>query len=132
MAIANLINEPNQVDTGNDSIVIVRNLDAVRGGFTLDVTGFAPDVINAGHLIIVETTTGEYKPMPVSGAAYAALPAGHTYAGVLINTVLKTRPFVGIMTNGTVNDVASPFPVSAAVKTAIWATEGLSITFRAD
>ncbi|TXK52383.1 hypothetical protein FVR03_01315 [Pontibacter qinzhouensis] len=132
MAIADLTNEPNQVDTGNDSIVIVRNLDAVRGGRTLDVTGFTPEVIQAGHLIIKQTSNGEYKPMPISGSAYASLPAGHTYAGVLINTVLKSKPFAGIMTNGTVNDVAGPYPVTSAMKTAIDATEGLYITFRAD
>lgn len=225
MAVANLVNGSTTIDTNNDSLVIVRNLDAVRGGRTLDVTGYGPAVVNgvdtfgaitggtgyvngtytnvpltggtgtgatadivvsggvvtsvtkrvsgqnytagdslsaatanlgggtgtgfsvlvatvkstdkaeflnAGHIIIRETATGEFKPMPTAAGVYSALPAGHTYAGILIASVLTERPFAGIMTNGTVNDVASPFPVSAAVKTAIWGTEGLSITFRAD
>lgn len=225
MAVANLVNESTTIDTNNDSIVIVRNLDAVRGGRTLDVTGYGPAVVNgvdtfgaitggttytngtytnvtltggtgtgataditvsggavtsvvkrrsgqnytagdsltaatasigggtgsgfsvlvatvfsadkaaflnAGHIIIRATATGEFKPMPATGIAYDALPAGHTYAGVLIASVLTARPFAGIMTNGTVNHVASPYPVTAAMQTAIWNTQGLSITFRAD
>src|SRR5690606_31929219 len=39
-----------------------------RGGRTLDVTGFSPNLIKGGHVIIKETATGEYKPMPVTGS----------------------------------------------------------------
>ena len=37
--------------------------------------------------------------MPVNDAAtsYAALPAGHSYAGVLIQTLLKSKPMAGIL-----------------------------------
>lgn len=129
MAIANLTNNPSQVDTGNDSIVIVRNLDAVRGGRTLDVTGYTPAVIPAGHLVIVETATGQYKPMPLTagGDAYAALPAGHTFAGVTINSVETVKPFTGILTQGTVNPEAAPFAIPAEAVTAL-----SNIQFRAD
>ncbi len=130
MAVANLANAATTVDTSKDSIVIVDNFQSIRGGRTLDVTGFTPEVIKAGHVIIKETATGEYKPMPISGSAYAALPAGHTYAGILISSILTARPMAGIMVRGTVNDVAGPYTISsilAAVKTAL-----PLIDFRAD
>ena len=124
MATANLMNEPQEILTGNDNVVIVDVFQSVRGGRTLDVTGYPHDVINAGHVIIKETATGEYKPMPlnVDGDAYAALPEGHTYAGVLIASVLTKRPFAGILVRGTVNPAAAPFAMTAilaAVKSAL-------------
>lgn len=124
MATANLIHPAEGVATGNDNIVIVDNFQSIRGGRTLDVTGFAPAVIRAGHVIIRETATGEYKPMPVQadGAAYAALPQGHAYAGVLVSTVLAKSPLAGVMVRGTVNCEAAPYPmdtIRAAVKTAL-------------
>jgi len=126
---ADLNEDGNIIDTGNDSIVIVRHLDSIRGGRTLNVTGFTPKVINAGHLIIKETATGDYKPMPINGGAtaYAALPADHTYEGVLIASILTKRPFAAILTNGTVNPVASPFTPPAGAITAL-----TQIQFRAD
>ena len=95
MAVANLIDDRKEIITGNDNIVIVDIFQSIRGGRTLDVTGYPKDVLNAGHVIIVETATKEYKPMPLdtAGTAYDALPAGHEYAGILIATILKKRPF---------------------------------------
>lgn len=115
---ADLTTQGPSYDTGNDSIVIVKVLEAIPGGKTLDVTGFTPDVIPAGHLLIEETATGVVKPMPISGANYAALPASHTYAGVLISTILKSKPFAGIMVRGTVNKNASFYGI-ASVLTAV-------------
>lgn len=136
MATANLANTSATVDTSRDSIVIVDNFQSIRGGRTLDVTGFTPVIIHAGHPIIRETATGEYKPMPVTGAAFAALPSGHTYAGVAINTVLTAKPFVGIMVRGTVNhtafsQVGDYYYDYASILTAIKAALIL-IDFRAD
>lgn len=210
MAVANLNNEPTQIITGNDNVVIVDNFQSIRGGRTLDTTGFAPTVINAGHVIIQQTSNKEYKPMPVTGSgailslgnitggssytngtytgvaltggsgsgatanitvsggavtavsivnkgagyaandslsaaaagiggtgsgfsvpvtvidslasAYAALPGGHTYAGILIATIPTAKPFAGIMVRGTVNPAAAPYPMTSilsAVKTAL-------------
>lgn len=129
MATANLTEEGEGYAGGNDSIVIVRHLDSYRGGRVLDVTGYTPDVIKAGHLIIKETATGELKPMPVNAGntAYAALPADHTYDGVNMHTILKKRPLASILTNGTVNPIASPFPPPAAAVTSL-----VNIQFRAD
>ena len=115
---ADLATQGPSYDTGNDTIVIVKVLEAIPGGKTLDVTGFSPDVIPAGHLIIKETSTGVLKPMPISGAAYAALPASHTYEGVLISTILTAKPFAGILVRGTVNKNASFYTI-ASVLTAV-------------
>lgn len=68
MATVKLNNEQERIITGNDNIVIVQVITTIRGGRSLDVTGFAPKVINAGHVVIKETATGEYKPMPVTGS----------------------------------------------------------------
>ena len=115
---ANLNNTGDKFDTSNDSIVIVNNLETIPGGKTLDVTGFTPDVIPAGHLVIEETATGILKPMPISGTAYGSLPANHAYKGVVISSVLKTKPFVGIMIRGSVNRNASKYAI-ASVLTAV-------------
>ena len=107
---------------GNDPVVIRNYVSGDKGGRVLDVTGFTEEYIRAGHVIIKETATDTYKPMPVSDGAYAALPEGHEYVGVAYSTKSVAEPFVAIMYAGTVNDVASPFPVDdikAALKTAL-------------
>lgn len=104
---------------GEDSVVIQKYISGIKGGRTLDVTGFAENVIKAGHVIIVKE--GKYMPMPVSGEAYAALPEGAAYAGVLYRSVLAAKPAASIMTWGEVNAVAVPYPMNtilAAFKTA--------------
>lgn len=110
---ADLNNVGTNFDTANDSIVIVANLETIPGGKTLDVTGFTPEVIPAGHVVIEETATGVLKPMPISGANYGSLPSGHTYKGIVISSVLKTKPFVGIMVRGSVNRNASKYALSS-------------------
>lgn len=132
MATVKLNNEPEQILTGNDNIVIVDVINTVRGGRSLDVEGFAPKVINAGHPIIVQTSTQEYKPMPVNanGDAYASLPAGHTYAGILIATIPTNKAFAAILVRGTVNPEASTIPMTS-ILTALKSALPL-IDFRAD
>ncbi|MBC7948662.1 MAG: hypothetical protein H7Y42_12315 [Chitinophagaceae bacterium] len=63
-------------------------------------------------------------------AAYGALPAGHTYHGINISSILTAKPMAGVMVRGTVNPSASKYSLSsilAAVKTAL-----PLIDFRAD
>jgi len=119
MAEVNLANQSMTVDTGLDSVVIVHALETVPGGRTLDVTGFAPTVIRAGHVVIKETATGTYKPHPISGTTYAATPALHTVEGVVMASVMADKAMVGIMVRGTVNQVASPYTPTAGIKTAL-------------
>jgi len=117
MAISDLTNEKQFIINDKDNIVIVDVFEEVRGGRTLDVTGYPLNIINAGHVIIKETSINEYKPMPIAsdgadGYKYDNLPAGHEYAGILINTIRTIRPFAGIMLRGTVNYSAAPYDVT--------------------
>jgi hypothetical protein len=104
-----------EIVTSMDNIVIKKHIDGYEGGRTLDTTGYTPTIIKAGHVVIVETATKKFKPVPLvaAGNAYAALPTGHRYAGIVVATVPANRPFVGIMTQGTVNPVAAPYKYDA-------------------
>lgn len=115
---ANINNTSDNFDTSKDGVVIVANYETIPGGKTLDVTGFSPTVIPAGHLIIEETSTGVLKPMPISGTAYGSLPASHTYKGVLVSSILTAKPFAAVMVRGTVNKNASFYGI-ASVLTAV-------------
>ena len=66
MARADLTNPIEDLITGNDNIVIVDNFQSIRGGRTLDVTGYPYNVLHAGH-VIIKDADGEYKPMPLAG-----------------------------------------------------------------
>ena len=46
MTKVNLNNEPNEIITGNDNIVIAKYLDGIDGGRSLDVTGYPLKVID--------------------------------------------------------------------------------------
>ena len=107
------------VDDGNDSKVIIRNLAAIPGGVTLDMTGWTPDNVRAGHIIKRNTSTGVYSPLGITGSqndTYASLEANEEYAGVLVTSVLKSKPFAPVMTIGEVNAAASPYPVTSTIK----------------
>ena len=113
------------LDTSKDSIVIRLNTFTLEGGRVLDVTGFAPANIQAGHIVIREDATGVYKPNPVTGTAFDALPADHSYAGIVVASVDKVTQGggVAVMTQGAVNTEAMPYTmtteIEAAVKTAL-------------
>lgn len=118
-AKANLVNESFAFTAGMDSVVIRHYVAGIIGGRTLDMTGFAESVIKAGHIVIQnEEDETIFKPMPVSGGKYAALPDGYKYAGVVVCSKPASEPMVGIMYSGEVNDVACPYPVDA-IKDAI-------------
>lgn len=213
MAIVNLSDTATTYDDGLDTIAVVDVMQSKRGGASLDVTGFTPTVIRAGHVIIQSTTTRQFKPMPVTGVnsiaglgvitpgtaytptgtpgtfyaavaltggtgtgatadiyvsgggvtavvsvskgtgytagdvlsalaanigttgtgftvtvastneagAYAALPASHTYYGILISSIATAKPFAAIMLRGNFNPVVAPYDfatIAAAFKTA--------------
>lgn len=113
-----------QVVFGDDSVVIQKYISGIKGGRTLDVTGYTDTVLKAGHVIITDGK-GVYKPMPITGTgediAYGTLPAGHSYAGVLYRSILTASPAASIMTWGEVNAEAIPYSmdsISEAFKTA--------------
>ena len=114
MTKVNLNNEPNEIITGNDNIVIAKYLDGIDGGCSLDVTGYPLKVIKAGVPAITDGA-GTYKPMPLNaeGTAFAALPEGYSYAGIIKGTIRTAKPFAAIMTRGRVNPAAAPYPYNA-------------------
>lgn len=114
MATVNLTSKTS-VDTTNDSVVIVKHIEGIPGGRTLDVTGFGDEEISAGHVIIKETATGEYKPLPVTGS----LPASHTYAGILVSSLKTDKAQAAIMVRGTVNEAYCKYAVPSGAKTAL-------------
>lgn len=121
-ATGNLEIKRESILNGMDSIVIRNYVAGIIGGCTLDTEGYTEQVINAGHVVIYNTDEKNYKPMPVSDGAYTALPEGYEYAGVVVCTVPTDKPFVGVMYDGEVNDVASPYSIEsikAALKAAL-------------
>lgn len=108
---------------GNDPIVIRKFGKSIINGRMLDTTGYTEDYIRKGQLIIRDELNGISKPMPVSAGAYTSLPEGYAYEGVAKSTVSVDEPWVGVMYEGEVNDLASPFTISseilAAVKSAL-------------
>lgn len=122
MAKVDLHNGEQVIDTSLDNVVIIQMLECIVGGRSLDVTNFKPSVIQAGHIIIRDKQNEkEYKPMPVNedNSAYEALPENHEIVGVVYSSALTRKPFMTIMVRGTVNQVASPYPVTDAIKAAL-------------
>lgn len=120
MTVVNLVNEPQGVITGNDNIVIVNYFDGIRGGRSLDLTGYTEKFVKAGH-ILIETLDGKIQPLPVSEAAYTPLDGESTskYCGILVATIPASKPFAAIMTRGTINPKAAPYTMSADLITAL-------------
>lgn len=114
MAELNLTDSTTYVDTTNDSIVIMDMIDDIPGGKVLDTTGFSDEIIHAGHGVIQEDGTENYKPLPVDGN----IPLGHTAVGVVIGSVLTKYPAVGVMIRGKVNNNATQYQFNAAWITA--------------
>jgi len=125
MAYVNLGNtDSSSIDTSNDGIVIVNNDRSIRGGRSLDVYDYTPAIIPAGHPIIKETATGDYKPMPATdlredGAATVdTLVAGTGYTnGVYENVPLKTLTGTGSGARATVTVAGTVVTVVAITHT---------------
>jgi len=94
MSVVSLNRDRKSYSNENDNIVIVEMLENLRGGRSLDITGYPLHVLKAGHVIIKNSTTNDYKPMPVSvaggivklGAVTAG--SGYTNAGTYTNVTL--------------------------------------------
>jgi hypothetical protein len=204
MAVTNLNTDITGFDAGLDSVTIVNYIEGIPCGRSLNVAGFAPKAIRAGHVVIKDRSRkdGDYKPMPVSAgksidtlgaitggsigatdgnytgiallggsgsgavanvgvtghavtdigvadggegyeagdtlmaiaggvtfsvevsaivedAGYKPLPADHTIEGVVAASAATDEAMVSIMVRGSVNEVASPYPVTAAIKQAL-------------
>ena len=105
----------------NDPIVIRVFGKSIIDGRLLDTTGYTGEYIRKGQLVIRDELNGISKPMPLNeaGTEYASLPEGYVYEGVSKSTVSVNEPWVGVMYEGEVNDLASPFPLSAELLTAL-------------
>lgn len=133
MAIANLTNDAETFDSGMDSVVIVDNFQSIRGGRTLDVTGYTPTLIRAGHVIIRETATDEYKPMPVDGegsiATLGSITAGSGYtSGTFAGVALTGGSGTGATANITVTAGAITAVTLVSKGTGYAAADSLSAT----
>ena len=126
MAVLNLT-ERTSFNTEWDNIRITDIIETKVGGAVLDTTGFPDSVIESGHIVIYNATTGAYKPMPLVTAqdgtkSYGSLPNGFAYFGFVIATVLTKQPAVGILTRGRVNPATFKYKIDSiatAVKTAL-------------
>lgn len=122
MPTANLNNAETSLDTSNDGIVIVEHLSGKVGGATLNVSGFTPSVIPAGHVVIKETSTGDLKPMPVveasSGnvATVGSVTAGTGYT----NGTYENVPLSG----GSGTGVLATVVVASTVVSTVTITQG--------
>lgn len=103
----------------NDPIVIRKYIAGLQGGVVLDVEDFTEEYIKAGHIVVYDKTLGVYKPLGVAGGKYVSLPSNCTYEGVVVASKAVTEPLVGVMYSGEVNDVASPYPLTEELKTAL-------------
>lgn len=110
-----ITNEPIKLNTENDNIRITNIIETKVGGAVLDTTDFPDPVIESGHVVIYNATTGKFRPMPITGTpkAYGSLPANFAYYGIVISTQLTKTPTVGVLTRGRVNPAAFKYPITS-------------------
>ena len=80
------VSETKTFDSGKESVIIRNYVNGIMGGVILDMTGFSGEFIQCGHIIIRDTKSGEYKPMPVTGEAYASLPENQDRKSTRLNS----------------------------------------------
>ena len=115
-AVVDLTNQGVHIDTSLDNVVMPKVLTTIPNGRTLDVSDFKESVIKGGHLLIKKSGEALYKPMPVEGEKYAALPEGFEYAGFQYGSVLKTRPFGAISKNCQYVTEAAPYALDTVLE----------------
>ena len=118
MATVSLNRDNYLIDNGNDGKVVITDLAGIPGGRALDMTGWTPDTLRAGHIIKHNTVTGVYAPLGVTGSnsdTYASLDANEEYAGVLKVSILKDKPMAAILTMGEVNAACCPYAITDTI-----------------
>ncbi len=103
--MVDLSNKKEEYGNGRDGIAIKKYSHGIEGGVALDCKDFPDDYICAGHGVIKEE--GVYKPQPVDGSKHAFL------VGVVRATTSISRPSVGVMTSGYINNAVLKYPFSA-------------------
>lgn len=140
MAISKLTRDPYDVSFGNDDIVWPSVLEERPGGVTVRL-GTADNYtwpftyVPAGAIILQNTTTNEFAILDVVSdpqgtvTAYAALPDGWVYEGLVRATQDVVKPINGASYTatanvssvyaGTANYAAMIIPIETAMQTAI-------------
>lgn len=98
---------------GFGSIVVVKDLGDIPAGVTLDVTGITDTTIKAGRVLVQNDSTKEVKPLGIESDAYVSLPGGHSYFGILKESILTSAPLAAVLRIGTVNAAAAAKSVGA-------------------
>lgn len=95
----------------NDEVVIPKFISGIVGGRTLDVSAVTETFVKAGHVIVTDGN-GTYKPLGTSDGKYVSVPDSYTICGILYRTIPTATPMASIMTNGQLNSVAAPYPLT--------------------
>lgn len=126
MAQSNLNIDSNLISIGKDAIVVQQALADLPGGRTLNVSDASLSdltVIQAGHVIQMNDTTGECSPLGLTTSGddtvYGTVAEGCSLVGVLKASVMKADPRAAIVTMGQVNAAACPYPITETIKNAL-------------
>lgn len=102
-----------------DNVAVVKYIAGIPGGRALDLSALAEGATSVPVLtVVVKSKEGVYSPLAITGGAYAALPEGCAYAGLLAQTVNKHNPEGAVMVQGVVNSALLPAPLPEAFTTA--------------
>ncbi|MCA4782342.1 hypothetical protein OBJ95_05975 [Empedobacter falsenii] len=118
MAFVDLTKQRSNPTNGKDQVVIRKRLSFIDSGRSLDVTGVTEEALYAGHIIVQDSVTKEYKPLKVSGTDFAEPLEGEEIVGVLSSSIYTDTAFASILTAGVVGEGAMPYKLTPAVKTA--------------
>lgn len=116
-------------DTSKDHVIIENYVAGFQCGINYGLDSYPNKEIYAGTPVI-ETSDGKYQVMPLDsgGTAYAALPEGATYVGVVKCTVATADCLVAVMDIGAVQTDALHIPYTSEMLTAM--KSNLKIVFR--
>lgn len=120
------------VDGGNESIIITRDVADIPGGVVLDVTGITETVLEAGRVIVQNTTTKDYSPLGVTEGAYDTLEKGYEFAGILKHTITTAKAIAAVLTIGQVNAAACPYPITATIAAGLPRIEFLYLGYKGE
>lgn len=119
MAFVDLTKNTSNPTNGKDQVVFKKRIAFLDGGRSLDVTGVTEKALYAGHIIVKDTTTGEFKPVTVSGENFEAAAEGTVIVGILADSIFTDKAFASILVAAVINEKAMPYKLPEAVKTAL-------------
>lgn len=97
------------------AVVLVAKGTGYKAGEILSAAAANIGTGGSGFAVSVVSTSAD-------AITYGTLPALHTYTGALDGSILKSKPFAGILTQGTINPKAAYYDfatIAAAFKTAV-------------